>query len=220
VSPRSIVRPVVRSFSSRETLAAAAHVRAGGHAVIWEGRSRARLLLPVPKEHDPMDLAFFSILDLGKSRFEIARRGVTKGLATLRVPHDCHDIVRRRAERDRIHPGSMRTLELDCGVCAACCRANRVVLEDEDVQRFAQAKRGYLAKMPYARRSDGKLVLRLTKGGACVHLERDKRCGIYEIRPEMCRVFPLGSECCLSARAEELNQHDGAPPKERSSSPP
>jgi Fe-S-cluster containining protein len=168
--------------------------------------------LPVPKQHDPMDLAFFSILDLGKFRFDIVQRGVTKGLATIRVPDDCRDIVRRRAERDRIHLGSLRTLELDCVVCAACCRANRVILEDDDVQRFAQAGRGYLAKMPYARRSDGKLVLRLTESGACLHLRRDNRCDIYEIRPEMCRVFPLGSECCLSARAEELNQHDGVPP--------
>lgn len=209
-----VVRPVVRSFPARRIREAAIHVRRGGHAVLWESPSRARLLLPVPKENDPMDLALFSILDLGRERYDIVLQGAARGLATALVPRDCNDIVRRRAERDRVHRGHVRRVDFDCLACGACCKKNRVVLDDDDLARFEGAGRHDLAKMPYARRIDGKLVMRLVRDGRCRHLKRQNRCGIYEIRPTMCRDFPVASECCLSARAEELQVHDGAPPAE------
>lgn len=161
-----------------------------------------------------MDLALFSILDLGKERYDIVLRGVARGLATTAVPRDCNDIVRRRAERDRVHRGAVRRVQFDCLACGACCRNNRVVLDDGDVARFAAAGRDDLGRMPYARRHDGKLVMRLVRDGRCQHLKGHNRCGIYEIRPTMCRDFPVASECCLSARAEEFGLHDGAPPSE------
>jgi Fe-S-cluster containining protein len=210
--PESFVRPIVRSFPAQRLRQAAAHVRGGGHAVVWESDSRARLFVPVPKEEDPMDLALFSILDLGKHRYDIVERGVARGLATTLVPRDCNDIVRRRAERDSVHLGCVRRIELDCLACGACCRHNRVVLDERDLQRFEAAARSDLERMPYARRRDGKLVMRLAPDGRCLQLQRQNRCGIYEIRPTMCRDFPVASECCLSARAEELDIHDGARP--------
>ncbi|HKQ68523.1 MAG TPA: YkgJ family cysteine cluster protein, partial [Polyangiaceae bacterium] len=215
--PSIVVRPVVRSFPARLIHEAAAHVRRGGHAVLWgraKKRKRAWLLFPVPKEDDPHDLSYFAVLDLGKQRFRSAQRGPGKGLATTLVPPDCHDIVRRRAERDKPHRGATRRLELDCTTCAACCRSNRVELDRDDIERFEGGGRADLARAPYARRSDGKLVLSLTSSRTCVHLRADERCGIYSLRPEMCRVFPEGSECCLSARAEEFDLHDGARPVE------
>jgi hypothetical protein len=207
-----IARPIVRAFSAQSLRAAAAHVRGGGHAVVWESPSRARLLLPVPKEDDPNDLALFSILDLGKQRYEIVPRGVARGLATALVPRNCNDIVRRRAERDRVHLGHVRRVHFDCLACGACCRNNSVVLDDADQARFERAGRHDLTRMPYARRTDGKLVMRLVQGGRCRHLKPENHCGIYEIRPAMCRDFPVASECCLSARAEEFGMHDGAEP--------
>lgn len=207
-----VVRPVVRSFNSRQWPLAARHVRKGGHAVVWEGRSRGRLLVPRPKDDDPRDLAFYAILDLGKQRYDVATRGVTKGLASTLIPRDCNHIVRQRIERDRVHRGATRKIAFDCMSCGACCYSNRVVLDEDDVERFRQGGRAQFARMPYARRSRGQLVLRLAPDRACLHLGIGNRCGIYAIRPEMCRVFPVGSECCLSARAEEFAWYDGAAP--------
>ena len=52
--------------------------------------------------------------------------------------------------------------------------------------------------MPYSRRRDGKLVLRLAAAIAnASHLADDNKCGIYEIRPEMCRDFPDGERVLL-----------------------
>ena len=212
VPATEVVRPVVRSFNSRQLREAAIHVRKGGHAVVWEGPARARLLVPPPKDDDPRDLALYSILDLGKQRFDVSTRGVTKGLASTLIPRDCHDIVRQRIQRDRVHRGATRKIALDCMSCGACCYSNRVVLEEEDVERFRKGGRAQFARMPYARRSRGQLVLRLAPDRACLHLGVGNRCGIYAIRPEMCRVFPVASECCLSARAEEFGVYDGAEP--------
>jgi len=207
-----VVRPVVRSYPIRQIRAAAAYARQGGHVVLWETSQRARVVVPAPDESDSMDLGEWSILDLGKSRYEIVRRGALAGLATSRIPKGCLDMVRERAARDLVHPGPTRSIFLDCLQCGACCRENSVQLDSEDIERFERADRSELARMPYARRRDGKLTLRLTKERRCRLLGPDNRCGIYEIRPEMCRVFPMGSECCLSARAEEFGIYDGAAP--------
>lgn len=212
MTARAVVRPVVRSFSLRQAGEAAAFVQRGGHAVVWDTPNRARLVVGVPDKSSPADLGEWAILDLGRLRYGVARSGAFQGLAVSRVPADCNGIVRRRAERDRIHPGPTKRILLDCLACGACCRENKVELERRDIERFEQANLAKLTKMPYARRQDGKLVLRLTKDRRCLHLARDNRCGIYEVRPEMCRVFPVGSECCLSARAEEFGLFDGATP--------
>jgi Fe-S-cluster containining protein len=114
--------------------------------------------------------------------------------------------------RDLVHPGATKAVRLDCLDCGACCHSNRVELEPADVERLREAGRTDLLRMPYARKIDGKLVFRLDEKRACRHLLRDNRCRIYELRPSMCRVFPMASECCLSARAEELGIWDGADP--------
>ena len=181
--------------------------------MVWEGRARARLLVPLPKEDDPRDLAYYAILDLGKQRYDVSTRGVTKGLASTLVPRDCNDIMRQRIARDRVHRGATRKVTFDCLSCGACCYANRVVLDEDDIERFRRGGRAQFARMPYARRSRGQLVLRLAPDRACLHLGAGNRCGIYAIRPEMCRVFPVASECCLSARAEEFGWYDGASPE-------
>jgi Fe-S-cluster containining protein len=48
--------------------------------------------------------------------------------------------------------------------------------------------------------------------GDCRHLGKDNKCAIYPIRPDACSQFPMGSECCLFAREEELGILDGAEP--------
>ena len=207
-----IVRPVVRSFARPHVKRAAAWVRAGGHAVVWLAPRKARLVFARPKEGDEHDLGWWSVLDLGRSDYEIMLRGAFAGLALIAVPHDCYAIVRDRAMRDSIHPGPTHALDLDCLECGACCKDNRVELEDQDVERFARAGRPELARSPYAKRDDGKIVLVLRRDKRCKHLADDNKCGIYPIRPDACSTFPAGSECCLSSREEELGIVDGATP--------
>ena len=48
-------RPIVRSFKPKYVKEAAAHVRAGGHAVIWEQEKRALLVFPKPAGDNPDD---------------------------------------------------------------------------------------------------------------------------------------------------------------------
>jgi uncharacterized protein len=206
-----IARPVVRSFTRPHSQRAAAWVRAGGHAVVWIAPRKARLVFPRPKDGDESDLGWWSALDLGRSDFLIARSGPFAGLGLIAIPHDCYSIVRDRAVRDSIHAGPTREMDLDCLECGACCRDNRVELEEQDLERFAQAGRSDLARAPYARLDDGKIVLILRRDKRCKHLADDNRCGIYPIRPDACSTFPAGSECCLSSREEELGITDGAP---------
>jgi Fe-S-cluster containining protein len=184
----------------------------GGHSVYWETMARARVLVPKPK-NDQTDLHFWAILDLGKSHYQIVAGGMFDGLASIIVPKAQHWVVKRRAERDSILPGPTRRVNFDCMACASCCRANEVVLEPEDHARFERT-RPELARRPFAkRRADGKVVLVLLRNKNCKHLADDNRCNIYELRPNACRSFPVGSESCMYAREEELGLHDGLPPE-------
>jgi Fe-S-cluster containining protein len=207
-----IVRPVVRSFTRPHVKRAAAWVRAGGHAVVWLAPNKARLVFAKPKKGDEHDLGWWSVLDLGRYDYDVETRGPFAGLALIRVPHDCYAIVRDRTGRDSVHEGPTRTIELDCLECGACCRDNRVELEDQDIARFEGAGRLDLTRAPYAKRDDGKIILVLRKDKRCKHLADDNKCGIYPIRPDACSTFPAGSECCLSSREEELGIIDGATP--------
>jgi hypothetical protein len=203
-----VVRPIVRSFRIAFANNASKHVRAGGHAVVWEKEKIARLVIPVPDKDDPHDLGQWSILDLGKERWTIVKSGPLRGLASLNVPRDCLDIVRARAERDSVFHGPTRTMALDCLECGACCKDNNVILTEDDVDRFRRGGRLELALPPYTKRNDGKLVLKLLASKNCQHLQSDNKCAIYTLRPEACSSFPAGSECCLFAREEELGLVD------------
>lgn len=207
-----VERPIVRQFLHAFAARAARHVRQGGHAVVWEPGERARLVFQVPDDDDVMDLGYWSLLDLGKHRYERATSGPYKGLATALVPRDCHDIVRRRAERDSVWPGATKRSRFDCLRCGACCRDNRVELDRADIARFRAAGAEHLSRRPYARKeAGGKIVLSLLRSKACRHLGRDNKCGIYTLRPAACSQFPVGSECCLISREEELGVVDGLP---------
>jgi Fe-S-cluster containining protein len=210
MSATRVTRPVVRSFHRPYLEDAVSWVRAGGHAVVWLSTRKARLVFAKPREENDGDLGRWSALDLGRSDFSVATRGTFAGMAYLRVPHDCYSIVRERIVRDSVHAGPTREILLDCLACGACCRDNRVELEDEDVTRFRNAGRGELARPPYARRDDGTIVLVLRKDKRCKHLGEQNQCAIYDIRPNACSTFPPGSECCLSAREEETGIIDGA----------
>ena len=90
-------RPIVRSFKSKYTKEAAAHVRAGGHAFIWESESRATLVFTTPLEGDDENFGAWAVYDMGKWRWKLETTGALRGLATSRVPRDCLWIARRRS---------------------------------------------------------------------------------------------------------------------------
>src|SRR6187399_262031 len=147
-----VYRPLVRSFKPRFAKEAAAHVRAGGHAVVWERKDRAVLVFAEPKTGDDDDFGAWAVYDMGKWRWKVEKTGALRGLATTLVPRDCLWIVRRRTERDSIHPGSKRKVSFECTTCAACCQDNEVVLLEPDIERFKTGGRPELARMPYAKR--------------------------------------------------------------------
>ena len=204
-----VIRPIVRSFTQRFAREAARHVRAGGHAIVWENPTRALLVIPAPDDEADGDLGYWSILDLGKKRYRVESSGPFRGLGTTLVPRDCHQIVRDRYERDSVFPGATRKVVFDCLACGACCKDNDVILFKEDVERFKAGGQEKLAMRPWARKKDGKLVLVLLENKHCQHLQGDNKCGIYAIRPDACSTFPVASECCLYAREEELGIIDG-----------
>jgi len=206
----TIYRPVIRSFKPPFAANAAAWARSGGHAVLWETPSRGLLILPKPDPKDLHDLALWSLMDLGKDKWDEPKSGMFRGLATAKVPRDCAEIVKNRTLRDAVHEGPTRRMRLDCLECGACCQDNEVVLEDVDPARFLEAGRPELLKKPYTRRrKDGRVVLTLKKDKRCHHLGRDNKCAVYTMRPNACREFPAGSECCLWARFEEKGTVDG-----------
>jgi hypothetical protein len=171
-------------------------------------------VFPAPKDDDEQDFAVWALLDMGKSgRWTRIESGALRGFATSMVPRDCHDIVRHRAERDSVHEGTQRAMDLDCLKCGACCTDNEVILHDVDVARLRDGGRADLTRPPFARKTDGKLVLTLLPNSKnCRHLAGDNKCGIYALRPDSCSTFPVASECCLFAREEELGITDGVSP--------
>ncbi len=221
--PAARMRPIARSFRSDYAERAAAHVRLGGHAVVWTrsiggtGRLRlqAQLVTPVADSADESDLHLFAILDLGLLQRAAKKTGVFSGLVVTAVPKRAHWVLERRVERDSIVEGATRPVAFDCMSCGACCKDNEVPLERHDRARLRNAGFASSLKAPLARRLDGKLALALVGADArCVHLAHDNACGVYLARPDACRVFPMGSECCLHARESELGVYDGLAPEQ------
>ena len=212
----TITRPIVRSFKIEYAKEARAWVKSGGHAVVWEKPNRAMLVFPIPIKDDEEDLGIWSVLDLGKQRWDTPKDGPYAGTACTLFPPSTLWIAKRRAERDSKWKGPKRKIKLDCMTCAACCKDNAVGLEKQDIARFREAGRMDLAKPPMAKWREGKFMLTLLPNGSCRHLKRDRACGIYAIRPDACSEFPAGSECCLFAREEEFGIYDGVPDPEPS----
>jgi Fe-S-cluster containining protein len=92
-----------------------------------------------------------------------------------------------------------------CRKCPAyCCTYEEIPVTARDVARLARHF-GIEAQEAEARFTraggDGKArLLRHRKDSvfksACVHLDQEqRRCGVYEARPAICRDFPGGSRC-------------------------
>jgi uncharacterized protein len=212
MSVYKIVRPVWRKFSPQWIERAADHVKEGGHAAIIDAKGAIRVLLGVSERGQITELGLWSLLAIEQRRWRRVTDGPAKGLATARIKPAYEEAVLDWCARDAVHRGATRVIKLDCIKCAACCHAANVLLDDVDLGRFRDAGRNDLTRPAYIRRhKDGRIVLRFASDGRCQHLAGDNRCSIYEIRPDNCRRFVVGSEACLAAREDTLGIRDGAP---------
>jgi uncharacterized protein len=81
--------------------------------------------------------------------------------------------------------------QIDCTVCANCCRVATVRISDRDIDRLARhlsIKRSeFLSE--YAKESDEEGRILNRNEGGCVFLEGNT-CTVYDARPETCERFP------------------------------
>ncbi len=81
--------------------------------------------------------------------------------------------------------------------CSACCHDIEMILTEADLARL-RAARPDLGDSFWFEADDGYLQLRTRdgppaaggEGRPCVFLGADGRCGVYEARPEGCRLYP------------------------------
>lgn len=208
-----VVRPVFRLFKAKWIARAAAHVKKGGHAVVERENGDLDLILGVTAKGAITELGLWSILAIEQRRWRRVKLGPAKGLATTRVKPEYGGSVIDWCERDSIHPGPTRTIELDCLECGACCHEANVIVDQADLDRFRKAGRKDLLDKVYFKRKNGLITLRFLDNGCCRNLMSDNKCAIYPLRPDNCSAFVVGSEACLAAREDTLSIRDGAPPE-------
>ena len=93
----------------------------------------------------------------------------------------------------------------------ACCRNADVTLAPYDVvrlkQRFGMTSEEFLKQytVPFKMDQDGVpgLKMRTSEDGACVMLDGDNGCGLYEDRPTVCRYYPVA---LLNRRAKDSSE--------------
>jgi Fe-S-cluster containining protein len=82
--------------------------------------------------------------------------------------------------------------QIDCMVCANCCRVATTQVSERDVERLARhmsmTPAAFVAE--YTMESDDEgAILRRTEDGGCVFLD-GTLCSVYEARPDICQRFP------------------------------
>jgi Fe-S-cluster containining protein len=90
----------------------------------------------------------------------------------------------------------------ECDGCAACCGTYAIFASREDAQREprivaeCQELAAWLETPKWAYR-----LFPLPFHEACCFLDSQRRCTIYETRPQVCREFAAGSEDCQRVRS-------------------
>lgn len=82
--------------------------------------------------------------------------------------------------------------QIDCTVCANCCKVATVQLSERDVERLARHLRippaRFLADYTAESQDEGRVLKRDPDSG-CIFLN-GRDCTVYEARPDICRRFP------------------------------
>ena len=100
----------------------------------------------------------------------------------------------------------------ECQPCGACCR-NPLFNREHGLTEYVQVfPTDALFKLKGLRTShtfgneNNELHMRLTEDGHCVALEgetgKHTACGVYELRPGVCRRVQPGDDKCIIARRE------------------
>jgi uncharacterized protein len=195
-----VVRPLWREFSPDKLRAAVRHAKDGGLAVVKD--QRWKLLGDAgPPGEDLPQLVDWAIRAIESARWAEVVEGPAKGCVEAAITRDWRKRVQEWIDRDRAFSGSTTETSFDCMVCGACCYDNNVVIDEQDVARFREGGRADLLRK-LSRRAGLKLLpLVRDKEKPCVHLQK-KMCTIYDVRPNMCRDFPVGTEQCITSRED------------------
>jgi hypothetical protein len=153
---------------------------------------------------DPPDLIDWAIHAIKSPWWIFENEGLLEGLVRAPVQKRYREWAAEWAERDAHFAGATQRLKLDCMQCAACCFDNRVLLRKGDLAMWREAGRSDLLRRTEPWRTRRRLPLAPTTK-ACIHL-KGKLCGIYTVRPEMCREFLPGTEHCLFAREQKFGK--------------
>lgn len=97
----------------------------------------------------------------------------------------------------------------------ACCKSADITLTPYDIIRLKEAtgkdSSAVLQEhtVPFTMDSDGMpgIKLRTTNEGACLFMDEEAGCTIYENRPSSCRYYPLGNLSMKKADQAHENQH-------------
>lgn len=80
--------------------------------------------------------------------------------------------------------------EIDCLVCANCCKTTSPIFYQTDIERLSKSMRikpGDFVEIYLRVDEDGDHVL---KSSPCPFLGADNYCSVYEARPKACREYP------------------------------
>lgn len=80
--------------------------------------------------------------------------------------------------------------EIDCLVCANCCKTTSPIFIDKDIERIARhfgQRPAEFVEQYLHMDEDGDYVL---NESPCAFLGEDNYCSIYEVRPRACREYP------------------------------
>ena len=82
--------------------------------------------------------------------------------------------------------------QIDCTICANCCRVATAPVSERDADRLARYLRistaRFLAEYTTEDEEDGRILRRSPETG-CVFLEGNA-CTVYDVRPDACERFP------------------------------
>jgi uncharacterized protein len=90
----------------------------------------------------------------------------------------------------------------ECDGCGACCGAYLIFASTSDAEREPRIASEAQRLAPWLETPRWAYRLHpLPFHESCCFLDQDRRCTIYETRPEVCREFAAGDPPCQQARA-------------------
>lgn len=113
--------------------------------------------------------------------------------------------------RTRVGFSCPKDVRFHCTRCALCCgdtkdRTRRILLSEKDAQTISNATSKPVESFATEVRGHSPYVYEMRKtgkDGKCVHLQ-DTDCGIYDLRPLVCRFYPFELTTMKSGKHEFL----------------